>query len=133
MQRKIFLAIAFCLTAFSLATISGCGNGNVPLTGHVRFGDGKPLTGGTVYFIKQGFQASGNLDSNGKFVLGSAKTGDGLPEGEYAVYIGGANPQEDSGKITWIIPEKYESENTSGLSCVVTSATKNFDIVLERP
>ena len=128
--------------------MTGCGDPKV--TGQVTFPDGTPLTKGQVMFQKDGFVASGDISKDGYYSAGKLKDGDGLPPGQYQVYITGAstfgaetNAQQqvaDSGRIPSfktpkpmdLIASKYMGPNTSGLTVEVSGNTK-FDIKVEPP
>lgn len=69
---------------------SGCGS-NVRVTGTVQFDDGSPLETGIVVFQSQAHVAKGKLKPGGRFVMGSVREHDGLPPGDYKVYIVGAD------------------------------------------
>jgi hypothetical protein len=51
-------------------------------------------------FLKEGYMARGSIQSDGSYTVGSLTENDGLPDGEYQVYIEGAeveDPQSPSG------------------------------------
>ena len=123
---------------------AGCGQPKV--TGTVTYSDGTPLERGTVNFQTATHAAMGSLDKNGRYTIGGAKTGDGVPPGTYRVFITGAmgidtsNTQavqfgQGPGMTAPIIPlihKKYERPETSGLTCEVKSSTV-FNIEVKRP
>jgi len=130
----------------------GCG-GNVKVTGHVQFDDKTPLTVGEVIFESDTLQARGLIDRSGNFAIGTTKDGDGIPRGEYRVYISGASeptgqflvadPREPRGTradptrggreiMRSIIDDKYTRPHTSDLVCNVTGTTV-FNITVSRP
>ncbi|MDR1382648.1 MAG: lipoprotein, partial [Planctomycetaceae bacterium] len=78
MKKHIFLLLA-------LLVLAGCNNGKVPLGGTITFDDGTPLMVGAVIFSTDTYSAKGNIDANGKYVMGSISTNDGLPAGTYKV------------------------------------------------
>lgn len=129
--------VVFCLLLLSIA-IAGCGRGHVPLKGRVTFADtDEPLSIGSVFFLQDDFQARGNLDKDGYYTMGSFHETDGLPPGTYAVYIQGAQINEEDAqgrvKTTHLIDEKYEDAPTSGLTVEVDGSTRTFDFKVERP
>jgi len=138
---KFQFAGFFVLIGIATVLFSGCGSPKV--TGQVKFEDGTPLTVGDVIFESTTVQARGPLDRSGKFVMGSARVKDGVPPGQYRVYIGGA--QEATGEMRVIsgrgdtrpimrslIDAKWEQPATSGLTCEVRSST-TFNITVTRP
>lgn len=131
-QKTCIFSISFLFLS-SLLLFSGCGNGNVRLSGKVMLDDGSPVSKGTIYFINGDFQASGDINQDGSFVVGSLGTKDGLPPGDYTVYFGGVNVQQDSGAIERIINEKYEMVGTTDLKYSITSSTRTLDIKVEKP
>ncbi|MDR1958735.1 MAG: carboxypeptidase-like regulatory domain-containing protein [Planctomycetaceae bacterium] len=114
---------------------TGCGNGNIPLGGTVTYEDGTPLPYGNVIFATDTFQASGNIDSTGKYTMGSVTVNDGLPEGTYKVYITGAS-EEISGKngsgTRSLIDPKYDNYSSTPLTCEVPVPGKTFDITVPK-
>jgi hypothetical protein len=119
------------LLFFTIFFFAGCNQGKVQLGGKVTFDDGTPLTVGAVIFSTETYSAKGNIDANGKYVMGSISTNDGLPSGKYKVYIEGAT-EEVSGKSgessRSLIDVKYNNYNTTPLSCEVPVAGNTFDI-----
>jgi hypothetical protein len=137
-----FFVVAVCL-------FSGCGGG-ARVTGHVQFDDGTPLTVGEVIFESAAVQARGPIDSSGNYVMGTIKEGDGVPMGQYRVYVSGA--EEPTGKeipyyahgsgrdqagatrpeMRAVIDIKATQPATSGLTCDVKGSTK-FNITVSKP
>jgi hypothetical protein len=124
MKKVVFLIL-------SLFFLAGCDNGKVHLGGTVTFEDGSPVPVGAVIFSTDTYSAKGDIDSNGKYVMGSLSTNDGLPAGKYKVYIEGAT-EEVSGKggetSRSLIDAKYNNYNTTPLSCDVPVTGNTFDI-----
>jgi hypothetical protein len=107
----------------------GAGNpGGVGVKGTVSLG-GTPLTKGTVTFqpakAGEGNTATGAIQSDGSFTLGTAAKGDGVLPGEYKVAIISVESEatmDAAGKpvpAKSAIPEKYGSTATSGLTATV--------------
>ncbi len=61
--------------------------------------------------------ARGTTDADGRFVLGTAEVGDGIPPGDYYVTIAEDRGEMDQRPRT--IPEKYERSTASGLQLTV--------------
>ena len=150
-KRRYFSAVLFLLCG-----IIGCSQ-NVQFGGRVTFSDdGSPLTQGTVCFETDTFLARGELNKNGYYDLGSLKLKDGIPKGEYRIYIVGAESVEDAPSvpvpdgqaghlvtsrysgtmgdkiITSLIDQKYQSSKTSGLTVTIDGMSKTFDFRVER-
>jgi hypothetical protein len=93
-----------------------------------------PLKKGVVIFASENHTARGPIDKNGNYVVGSNRAKDGLPAGEYKVYI--TNTEIfyplDSGKPLYerVIHPKYEKPETSGLVLNVKSS-QTFNIEVE--
>jgi hypothetical protein len=112
----------------------GCNDPGVH--GRVIFSDDQtPLQSGIVMFVSENHTARGQIDHNGNYVVGSNRAKDGLPAGEYKVYITNTEifHQTDNGVPLpeHIIHTKYEKPETSGL---VLSVQKSqvFNIEVER-
>ncbi|HBT78324.1 MAG TPA: hypothetical protein DEB39_15685 [Planctomycetaceae bacterium] len=132
-MKKLHCFILF----FSLTAFLGCG-GKYPLTGKVTFSDdGSPIPECIVFFVKDTFLAQGNvIKADGTYLVGSTGLKDGLPPGEYQVYIAGAQnvtttPQGEN-IYTSQIDDKYRSVETSGLAFTVDGKKRRFDIQLDR-
>lgn len=131
MKNITLVLLAFTFLAFAV----GCGS-KITVDGFVRFEDGTPLTTGTVYFESATTTARGQLNAEGRYVLESSGTKDGIPLGNYKVYILGATDSGYDANSQWIakalIDEKFQSAATSGLVCDVTKKM-TFDITVTPP
>jgi len=144
------LSISFALF-FCVLLAAGCG-GNVKVTGKVTFPDGEPLTTGQVVFENEKISAMGKLTGDGTYTLGTDKESNGIPKGQYRVYITGAvtygdppqipaatggtyNPAGNSGLLPSsisLIDRKFRSAETSELVADV-KGPMNYDIEVGRP
>jgi hypothetical protein len=131
--------LLFCLLCCLVAVV-GCGK-NARLTGKVTFTDGALATSGTVCFRTDKFMARGEIKSDGSYTMSSEGTNDGLPPGEYQVYVqgifempAGQTPQNPNQMVLPVLmyDPKYGDPETSGLTCKVPAPGNKFDIVLER-
>ena len=124
---KRFFALFFVLF-FAV----GCGNRNVQLGGTVTFEDGSPLTKGSVVFSTDTFMAGGDLDSNGKYLMGSYSLKDGLPPGTYKVYIAGATEEVSAkaGGMWSLIDPQFGSFPSTPLTCEIPAPKNTFDITV---
>tara|TARA_R110002095_G_scaffold1315_1_gene6971 strand:- start:418 stop:843 length:426 start_codon:yes stop_codon:yes gene_type:complete len=109
-----------------------------PVTGTVT-SDGQPLQEATVVFRSTGAEprtAIGRTDARGNFVLRTFEDGDGAVRGQQKVSItktetekipAGINLDEVDfqPKVTSLIPKKYGSPETSGLTAEVTADGPN--------
>ncbi|MGC8638300.1 MAG: hypothetical protein ACP5XB_00300 [Isosphaeraceae bacterium] len=125
---------ALVLASVLLIPVSGCGIAGsatpptlIPVKGKVTY-KGKPLTKGVVKFEPDGFgrKANGQIQSDGTFVLTTAKEGDGVVAGHHQVSITGTGNR--MGKE--LIPKKYTQRNSSDLTADVDAehAEFNFDL-----
>jgi hypothetical protein len=141
-----------CLCNFILITIIlsviGCTR-NVPLSGRITFADnGEPLMEGTIVFVSGKNQARGEIGKDGQYTLGFEAEGNGLPKGEYKVYIQASHVELKRGKDdldgdgdpdiidrieTPLIAAEYANPETSGLIFTVDGKTNTFNIKVERP
>lgn len=141
---KVTMRIIVChfSLVLMLALIVGCGK-NCAVSGKVTFSDGTPLTVGRVVFETPTFQATGKIQSDGTYKMGSSKPGDGVPKGDYRISIqevmkptkeftGEGKPPKLVFPKTPPIDSKYFSANSSGLTCEVKGRTK-YDITIEPP
>jgi hypothetical protein len=143
------------VAAACLVVAGGCGAGYSGPTGTVRGTvtiNGEPVPAGTgVAFISDdGFTASGQVDAGGSYEL-SSLTGKQIPAVTYKVMISGAAPgvttddadydamMEASAAGTLpaapvaesVIPSKYGSTGTSGLSYTVNTGENTISIELQ--
>ena len=135
------------LAVFGAAFV-GCGNGSVPtypVSGSVKYQDGKPLSGGTVSFRSLDnpthLTARGEIEEDGTFALSTFEEGDGAVVGRQQVIVTPpfAHPPRGGG---WEAPpptpkvnRRFTSYETSGLEFDVTNnASQNrFEIVVTQP
>ncbi|MBN2296171.1 MAG: hypothetical protein JXM70_27315 [Pirellulales bacterium] len=123
--------------------IQGCGGtdrlSTAKVSGLVTL-DGKPLSKGTVVFTPAaGRAATGKIQPDGTFVLGTYATSDGAVLGKHQVAVVARETKSRQGgdpaapPITGpsLIPERYSNSATSGLTFEVTDDGKNeFNIQL---
>ena len=119
----------------------------MPLGGRITFEDnGEPLTMGTIAFVSGAHQARSDIDADGHYNLGFQNAGDGLPKGEYKIYIQAIQIENLTGsakdaygeaviigrKETPLIADKYSNPETSGLTYTADGKGKTLDIKVER-
>jgi len=116
--------------------VVGCGgNRQITVQGQVVFSDdGSPLTVGSVVFSNATFQASGALDSQGHFTMGSYSERDGVPAGTYNVSVIGAFVDLDSsGMNTYdLIVPKFASPSQSGIEITIDKTVRDLVIKVDR-
>ena len=129
--RPIVLVVTFIL--------AGCGRNDglitAPVVGKVTY-RGKPLPNGTVMFVPgEGPAATGEISRDGSYRLSTGSL-DGAVLGNHKVSItaladiGGALPEQRSPTPPSLLPAKYLSHETSGLTAEVKQGKNevNFDL-----
>jgi hypothetical protein len=131
--------------------LAGCGRGypeTAVVTGKVTY-KGQPVPAGRVCFWpKEGRPAMGEIGSDGNYRLTSFSQGDGAIVGEHRVSItatrahfpdgtkAGAGDVGWAGQpvVEWLVPQRYERPETSGLTTAVRAGknTIDFDLPAER-
>ena len=117
---------------------TGCGPRRptvVPASGIVTL-DGKPLAGGFVRVVPGGSRpATGEIGSDGRFVLGTFAAADGCVLGTHGVEV--IEPLPAGGELaavtpapTVTVPARYRDAETSGLTITVTGPTSDLAIPL---
>ena len=133
MRQHRFSLLA--LGALFLVPCSGCGAGGggaptalVPVKGKVTY-KGRPLTSGIVHFEPEGYgrPATGKLQSDGSYTLGTMKEGDGVVAGAHLVTIGGFDKSLASDRTL----KKYGSRRDSGLTAEVDAEHTEFNFDLK--
>ncbi|MDR2705207.1 MAG: hypothetical protein LBC02_05455 [Planctomycetaceae bacterium] len=118
--------------------LTGCYGKNIPLNGVVTFSDDNtPLTMGTVYLTSETFQASGHIQKDGSFIIGSEYPGNGIPPGTYKVSISGVYGKKgdviNSRNPNYsLIDAKWSSPQTSGMIITVDAKTRRLELKIDR-
>ena len=117
----------------ALVGLAGCGDGGpkiVPVSGVVTI-DGQPLTYGHIQVSPTGWRpASSRIGADGKFMLTTNVSGDGVAVGTHQVVILAAealNPEATK----WHAPKKYADFKTANLTLTVTGPTTDAKIELK--
>lgn len=125
-MRKLCVNLSLTLT-LALATCLGCSpsgdRATAPVTGKVSY-KGKTLNQGTVMFVPDdgGPAATGEINADGEYTLGTYGTSDGAVLGKHKVSItaledmAGALPEQRSGTPKPLVPQKYLNHEKSGLT-----------------
>lgn len=124
----------------------GCGSKQktYPVSGTVKFADGKPLSGGIVEFASEeegtkGLNARGTIQSDGSFKMKmyvDNKQVDGAVEGMHMVVVIPPPPTEGDLESTPKSPihERYRKYGESGLTIKVKPSEPNtLEIVVDPP
>ena len=128
---KKWISICVLLLSFFFP---GCGGSNIKFSGKVTFPDGQPLTMGLVCFSTSTFMASGQLQPDGTYSLGSLSENDGIPPGKYKVYVQGAAKETADGKMNNLIDKKFMEMASTPLEYEVKKGeSPKFDFVVEYP
>lgn len=132
---RLLIVLALCVPC-----LAGCKR-YVPMGGSVSFKDGEKLSSGTVYFESGNTSGFGIINKDGTYEMGMIKPGEGVPPGEYTVYLGSpvhSSTKQGDGKrapslsTTPLVDPRYTSSQTSDLKVVVTPEKKIYDIVVPR-
>jgi hypothetical protein len=122
--------------AITLLAAAGCqGNDRAKVSGKLLRQDGTPLAGARVIATSgsAGKSAYGTTDQQGKFELGVAQEGDGVPPGKYEVTIVEDRGDPDNRRPA-SIAAKYRDPATSGLTLDVQAGeTAELNLTLEPP
>jgi hypothetical protein len=138
----------------ALSITAGCESGpeTAEVAGVVTF-NGQKVQEGTVTFypVKGGRPATGTIQPNGTYELSTFDPGDGAILGEYKVAIeakkvNGAAPEPKSfeeelarenasvqptkASVTWLVPRRYSSAESSGLIATVNGGSNQIDFNL---
>jgi len=103
--------------------------------GKVLQADGKPLTSGKIEFFPKSPEAqsaSGPIDSDGSYSLGSITPGEGAVVGEYRVTVTPLTPEKGAKSKTPPFPDKYKDETTTDLTAKVEAKPNSFDFTLKK-
>jgi hypothetical protein len=123
----------FVLSAVLLVPCWGCGTSNgqmsplLAVKGKVTY-KGQPVAKGTIRFEPDGYgrPATGRLQSDGSFVLGTNKEGDGVVAGAHRVSVSGFDKPLASNRAL----KKYGLK-TSGLTAEVDADHTEFNFDLK--
>lgn len=139
-RKGIVLFLKRCGVLLMVVTWMGCSSsGDLPtaqVKGKVTY-KGKPVTSGTVMFVPdKGPAATGEIDKDGTYLLGTYDIDDGAVLGWHKVAItalediGGLLPEQPKALPAPTVPAKYLSQETSGLRVEVKSDVNEFDFPL---
>jgi hypothetical protein len=134
MARRYLLAAPLLLL---LLAATGCGARHYPVHGTVTLEDGTPVTAGTVAFEPKdsdsSFSARGELDSQGRFEIGTNRPGDGIPAGTYRVMVAPPPQNPDGPPVKPQFDTRFARFETSGLEFEVKSGASEYLIKVTRP
>jgi hypothetical protein len=130
-----------CLTGLVMAGcagLAGCGKSDAlpalkvyEVRGQVVMADGKPLSGGSIYFVSKAgdlpVTPSGVIGPDGKFSITTGGSGEGAPPGEYKVRVEGPPGQSVGKTAKPAVPARYNDEDGSGLIITVRAETNQLD------
>jgi hypothetical protein len=135
---NITLRTLLVLTLMMTVALVGCSQ-NVPLSGKVTFSDdGSPVTFGNVFFLTPTTVAQAGIRKDGTYTVGSIKETDGMPRGEYQVYLvveevrSSVRGGQSQNTYTSLIDPKYTNPETSGLVFIADGKKRTMDIQVDR-
>ncbi len=124
-----------CSAAVLVVLVCGCGSGvkTYSVQGTVTAHDGTPLEGVQVIWqcADPPLTATAITDASGRYRLGTVRSGDGAPAGEYQVALAEPQPDDPDAPLPQRIPRRYNGFATSGLRFTVEPRSNRFDIQLE--
>jgi hypothetical protein len=125
----------------SVTLIAGCGG--ISVSGRVTFSDDdSPVPCGTVCFASDKWMFRGQISPNGTYAMGTKQADDGIPKGEYTVYLLGTDVQAgfhpaEAGHTpepmyVSIVDPKFLSASTSGLTAKIDGNTQDLNFQVGR-
>jgi hypothetical protein len=138
-MRRLALAV---VSLVACAVVAGCGPSEPPLypvSGTVKFADGKPAPGCVVEFTSEaeatkGMNARGEVQPDGSYQLKTVVNGkekDGAVAGPQKVIVV-PPPASSSGPAPLTIPLRYAEAKSSGLTFEVKPGPNAYPVTLER-
>jgi len=124
--------------ALLIVCLPGCGSDRVPtypVKGRVEFADGKPVRTGTIELESKDFgtTASGTIQEDGSFILGTYTSNDGAAAGAHRAIVvqiiisdGIIKHTKDHGRA---VPPKFADYNTSTLTTTIAPTPENNIVV----
>lgn len=135
-RRRIPTFVAVFLAVFLAPVASGCGDSDrlktYPVSGLVTSVDGRPFEGGADSFIvfesvEHGLTATGAIDAEGAFTLGTYAPGDGAVSGRHRISVSpptpGGDPDQPRSRPT--LNPKFRDLDASGLTATVEPQRNN--------
>lgn len=102
---------------------------NVQVTGKVSFEDGNPLPEGRIIFQDEQFEYFSDLNPDGTFCLWTVREGDGIPPGNYRVYLRFGNVPDEDLPVMPVFTSPRDSELTAR---VENGKRNRFEFVVRR-
>lgn len=106
-----------------------------PVRGRVILANGQPVNSGRVVLYAEVLshtpEVSGELDTNGRFVLSTFAKGDGAIPGKYKVVIDPTSYKSGSPKTNRNVPKKFTDATTTDLHIDVNQGENVVDLILK--
>jgi hypothetical protein len=126
----------FALALAGLLVVGCSSSGNYPVSGKVVDQQGQPiagLAGSEIYFSQPSTNTSsvGEIAADGSFTMYTQRPGDGVPPGDYQVYIPRRriDPEREAPQS---IEAKFEKPESSGLQVTVEKKKNTFEFKVNR-
>ncbi|MFO0905035.1 MAG: hypothetical protein U0939_18665 [Pirellulales bacterium] len=126
--------VAGCLLLSGLVTVTGCRSDRpptYPVRGRVVFPDGSPVRTGSIELRSRthSLQASGEIDSEGRFELTTFEPGDGAVAGEHEAvvvqFVMAENLRGGGGSTLGVVHPRFAAYSTSPLRVHVKEQGEN--------
>jgi hypothetical protein len=133
--HAVFCTRSLLAAFLVLSVLAGCNSsGKYPVRGKVTDKQGQPipgLEGSQIVFEGASTSSVGEIAADGSFTLFTDRPGDGVPPGEYQVYIPRRriDPEREAPQA---IGAKFETPQTSDLKATVEPKANHFDFQVDR-
>jgi hypothetical protein len=121
--------------ALGLLLMAGCsGASKGAVHGQVTLPGGGPAKGVIVGFenVEKHVRSTGTTGDDGRYELSTDSKGDGAPIGSYHVTVRQAGPADSSqAQPPRQFPARYETPESSGLTCEVKGGRNTYNIQLD--
>lgn len=126
------------LIVAACAGLAGCARSDAlpalqvyEVRGKVLLADGKPLSGGSIYFVSKAgdlpVTPAGKIGPDGTFSLVTGGSGEGAPAGSYKVRIEAPSVARVGKAAKSPFNERYNDEDSSGVEIVVRAESNQLE------
>jgi hypothetical protein len=124
------------LSAAYALLLAGCSSKTVPIHGHLKFKNGSDVSALNHYEVSfesetSKISGSGEVRSDGSFAITTGRDNGAIP-GRHRVAITPPDPNPDAPPPKVVIPQKYRSFETSGLTVDVKPGAGDVTLEVDR-